>query len=120
MNTVIQAVGMQEQMSMQKNSNTTRPWGRARGAVRKPAWEVLEGFGHVLAGAVDLLEGNNVGLVQNLVEIPQLLVVLRRVRVLREGEASAVPRGYAERGELSSAMPMSLPRGSRREYMGGT
>jgi hypothetical protein len=107
-------------MTVQKDDNPTRTGGRAWRAVRKPAWEFLEGFGHVLTRAVHLLKGNDVGPVHDLVEIPQLLVVLRRVRVPREGEASAVPRGKAKCGELSKAMLKSLPRGSRREYMGGT
>jgi hypothetical protein len=58
---------------------------------------------HRFNRAVDLLHRHNVGLVHDRPEVAELLLVLRRVSGLGEGQATTVPGGKAKQGEGSRA-----------------
>ena len=85
---------------MEQDGNTTSSSSRAWRAMGNPTREALEGLVHVLDIAVNLLQGNDVGLVHHFREVLELLAVLVGGGVLRECEAPAIPRCEAQRGQV--------------------
>jgi hypothetical protein len=57
---------------------------------------MFEGLGHIFLRTVNLLKGDDVGLVHEFPEVPELLLELARIGVLHQRDAPAVPRGKAE------------------------
>ena len=70
---------------------------------------MLEGLRHVFEGAVDLLEGDDVGLAHEFPEVLELQLELARVGALHQSDAPAVPRDEAERGEGKQRESNELP-----------
>jgi hypothetical protein len=120
MNTVKDTTGMLQQTAMQQDGYPTSTWHGTRRARGFPTRAILEGLGHVLEVTVDLLQGDDVDPVHDLAEVPELFLVLGRVGVLHQCNAPAVPRGEAQRGKHEPVAIMSLPRGTRCRFRGGT